>query len=334
MIRPLVLALAAFLSIPAAPAPVAAAPPEDHKPSFPIEAEAEAFVARRPRQELLQDDVFVAALVELAKSGLPPRSQADAFALMQERIGWLFAGTARLFPKMGYAQTQAMILSAYFQYQGKMPSGLDVGPLLAFAEAARNDHPLRASNALLLATILNRGAAIDAVRLAIDPKKIAATPVPAIDLHNVSLAAALTGEPKIVSILVDLLPHTSSEESREDILAATGIYRIDEIRDKVEAFVRETFPASFDRSVKTALMVLVHGSEQGHFRDFYKSLAKDPASIKTLRDYWDAKFPDSLQSDDPAKQPLKIWDGFTVTVENEGAWVRFGETYRYWVTFK
>src|SRR5262245_59977507 len=84
-----------------APAPQrgAGAAPDDHKPSFPIEADAAAFVARHTREELAQDEVFVKVLTELARSDLSLKSKADAFVLMQERIGWLFAGTARLFPK-------------------------------------------------------------------------------------------------------------------------------------------------------------------------------------------------------------------------------------------
>jgi hypothetical protein len=307
---------------------------DDHKPSYPIEADAEGFVNKHTREELSQDDVFVAVLQDLARSDLPPRSKADAFALMQQRIGWLFSGAARLFPGCGYFQTQTMILSTYFQYQQKMPAGLDVAPLLAFAKESRGDHPLRASNALLLATILNRAAAYDAVKKAIDAKSIASAKVPAIDLHNLSMSAALTADPKVVARLLELLPQTESEESREDLLAATGIYRNDELREAVEGFLRKSFPASFDNSVQTALMVLAHAGPVDHFREFYKSLGKDADSIDKLRKFWDSGFRDRLQSDDPKKQPLKIWDGFAVKVEAEGAWVTFGDSYRYWVSFK
>src|SRR5271166_4196923 len=48
-----------------------------------------------------------------------------------------------------------MILSTYFQYQQKMPADLNVEPLFDLARKTRGDHPFRASNALLLATILN-----------------------------------------------------------------------------------------------------------------------------------------------------------------------------------
>jgi hypothetical protein len=165
-------------------------------------------------------------------------------------------------------------LSTYVEYQQKMPPGLEVGPLLAFASESRKDHPFRSSNALLLATILNRKAAKEAVVKAIDAKAIATANVPAIDLHNVAMAAALTGDPKVVERALSLLPGTESEESREDLLAVTGIYRTDAIRTAVEEFVRKKFPASFDNSVQTALMVLAHAGPPDHFRDFYKSLAR------------------------------------------------------------
>jgi hypothetical protein len=306
----------------------------DHKPSFPIEADAEVFVAKHTREELSRDDVFVAVLQDLAKSDLSPRSKADAFALMQERIGWLFAGTARLFPNLGYFQTQTMILSTYFGYQQKMPPEFEVGPLLAFAKESRGNHPLRSSNALLLAIILNRAAAHDAVIKAIDAKLISSAMVPAIDLHNLSMAAALTGDPKVVARAVALLPGIESEESREDLLAATGIYRNDELREAVEKFLRERFPASFDNSVQTALMVLAHAGPADHFREFYKSLGKDPDGIDKLRKFWDSGFRDPLQSDDPKRKSLKTWDGFTVNLEKEGAWITFGDSFRYWLSFQ
>ena len=307
---------------------------EDHKPSFPIEAEAEAFVAKHPREELSRDDVFIATLQELAKSALSPKAKADAFALMQERIGWLFNGTARLFPGHGYFQTQTLIASTYFQYQQKMPDGLEVGPLLTLAKETRADHPMRASNALLLATILNRKASVEAVSSAIDPKLIASAKVPAIDLHNLAMASALTADPKVVGKALTLLPETASEESREDLLSACGIYQNDDLRTAVEAFVRARFPGSFDNSVQTALMVLAHAGPPDHFREFYKSLGTDKDSIDKLRAFWDSGFRDRLQGEKPGQSPLKIWDGFNVRLENDGAWVSYGDSYRYWLSFK
>jgi hypothetical protein len=56
---------------------------ESREPSFPIAAEAKAFVGRFDRTELAKDDVFAKVLVELAKSDMPAEAKADAFALMQ-----------------------------------------------------------------------------------------------------------------------------------------------------------------------------------------------------------------------------------------------------------
>lgn len=332
---------AAFLVLAVSP-PTAAEPPSgketDRRPSFARAAEAEAFVARFDRTELVRDEVFVKVLQDLARSDLTPQAKADAFTLMQERIGWLFVGAARLFPGCGYAQTVAMTLSTYFQYQQKMPDGLDVGPLLDLARTSRADHPLRASNALLLATILNRKASKEAVEKAIDAEAIAKAPVPAIDLHNLAFAAALTADPKVVGRVLSLLPTMKSEESREDVMAVTGIYKVDELRDPIEAFVRRSFPASFDQSVQTAVCVLAHAGPPDHFRTFYKSLGdltKDEADIETLRRFWDSGFRDRLQSDDPAQSPLKIWDGFSLDLESpEGGWISFGKTFRCWISFK
>jgi hypothetical protein len=310
--------------------------PGDKKPSFAIDPAAEAFIGKFDRTALLKDEVFIKALEDLAKSEISAAAKADAFALMQQRVGWLFVGAARLFPGKGYAETQAMVLTTYFQYQQKMPKGLEVGPLLELARTGRNDHPLRASNAILLAVILNRESAKDAVRKMIDVKAIEATPVPAIDLHNLGLAAALTVDPKVVAAAVALLPKIESEESREDLVVVTSIFQDDDLRGKIEQFTRSRFPASFDNSVQTALIVLAHAGPPDHFREFYKSLGdltKDKKDIELLRKFWDSGFRDRLQSDDPAKSPLKLWDGFTFTLENGGGWITFGKSFRYWISF-
>ncbi len=315
----------------------AAADDKDTKPSFPIAAEAQTFVGRYDRMELVKDAVFVKVLEELAGSKLSPEAKADAFALMQERIGWLFVGAMRLFPKAGYAQSIAMILSTYFQYQEKMPAGLEVGPLLDLARSARDAHPLRASNALLLATILNHKAAKDAVRKAIDAKAIAKASVPAIDLHNLCLAAALVRDPETIRKLVHLLPDIDSEESREDVISATSIYQDEKLRDKIEQFVRHRFPGSFDNSVQTALIVLAHAGPPDHFRTFYKSLGdltKDKKDIDRLRDFWDKGFQDPLQANNAAGTALKIWDGFTFTVANDGGTITDRKSFHYWINFK
>jgi quinoprotein glucose dehydrogenase len=334
----------AFGLEPAANSPAAGASDEpakpeklDKKPSFAIEPAALAYVGKFDRMALFKDETFVRALKDLAASDLSPAAKADAFALMLERIGWLFVGAARLFPGRGYAETQAMIVTTLVEYEQKMPKGLEVRPLLELARTARNDHPLRSSNALLLATILNREAAKDAVRKAIDLKAIEAAQVPAIDLHNLSLAAALTADPKLVGELVALLPKIHSEESREDLIAITLNYRTDELRGQIEQFVRTQFPALFDNSVQTALIVLAHVGPPNHFRDFYKSLGdlnKDKKDIDLLRKFWDRGFRDRLQPDEQALSPLKIWDGFTLTLDNKGGWVTFGKSFRCWISFE
>ena len=307
----------------------------DRKPSFAVEPAAEAFVRKYGRVELTKDEVFVRALEELARSDLPPAAKADAFALMQRAIGWLFTGATRVFPGTSYPQTQAMILSSYFQYGQKLPEGLDVGPLLELARAERARHPLRPSNALLLATIINRKAAHDAVARAVDWKAVEACPVPAIDLHNLALAAALTGDPRVVADLLALLPKVESEESQEDLIAATGIFADVRLRDPIEAFARAQFPAKFDNAVQTALIALIHLGDEAHFRAFYKKLgddAHDEAAIDRLRKFWDDGFRTPFQAD-PSKSALKIWDGFTFSIDKDGGWISFGKDYRCWISF-
>jgi hypothetical protein len=307
------------------------------EPSFPIASDAKTFVGRFDRAEIAKDDVFVNVLVDLAKSGMPAEAKADAFALMQERIGWLFVCAARFFPNESYARTIAMILSTYFQYQQKMPADLKVEPLLDLARKTRGDHPLRASNALLLATILNPKASKESILKAIDARAIEDATVPAIDLHNLSLSAALALDPTVVTKLLSLLPDIQSEESREDVIAATVIFKNDKLQAMVEQFVRQHFPSLMDNSITTALIVLALAGPPDHYRDFYKSLGdltKEKNDIDWLRKFWDSGFRDPLQADPAKGSALKIWDGFTLKLENDGGTITDGRSFRYWISFK
>jgi hypothetical protein len=121
------------------------------------------------------------------------------------------------------------------------------------------------------------------------------------------------------------------------VIAVTSIFEDEKVRGKIEDFVRKRFPGSFDCSVSTALIVLVHAGPQDHFRDFYKSLGdltKNKKDIDRLREFWDSGFRDPIQGDGKSGTPLKIWDGFTFTVGKEGGPITYGKSYRYWISFK
>jgi len=309
--------------------------PEDRTPSYEVAQAARDFVGRFERQELFDDDTFIRTLRELARSDLPPEAKADAFILMQERLGWLFAGAARLFPNQGYAQTAAAMLSTYIQYQEAMPKDLDVEPLLDLAKTARADHPFRSSNALLLATILNHEQAKPAVREAIDFEAIQAAPVPPIDLHNLAFAAALTRDDGIVLELLGLLPKIPGEENREDVIVATVIYReFQPLQHALREFVKREIPNQYDRSIQTALIVLAFTEPQDEFTEFCQSLREivDDATRQRLIDLWDSGFQEDLAQAQEGRQALKLWDGFTFELkEREGSWIRYGDSFRHWI---
>jgi hypothetical protein len=309
---------------------------DERKASYDIGPKAQEFIAPVARADWLKDDVFVAKLKELAASDLPAGDKADAFAQMQAKLGWLFLGVTKLFPGQGYAQTYAGIATTFFRYQEKMPADLDIASLLELARKGRGDHPFRASNAVLLAVVLNHRAAKDAVVRAIDGPAIESAPVPAIDLHNLALAATLTRDPRVVAKLFGLLPHLDSSESREDVIVATSIYRDVALRDRIESFVKAEFPARFDNAVRSALLLLARHGPPDHFRAFYKELGDLPdvgrTDVLKLSKFWDDGFRDALQLEArEGKVVTKVWDGFEVKPLDDGMVVRFGDSFRAFV---
>jgi uncharacterized protein YndB with AHSA1/START domain len=67
---------------------------------------------------------------------------------------------------------------------------------------------------------------------------------------------------------------------------------------------------------------------------FVDELIREKLEQFVRRHFWDAGFRDRLQSNDPARSPLKIWDGFTFTLGDGGATITQGESFRYWISFR
>ena len=80
-------------------------------------------------------------------------------------------------------------------------------------------------------------------------------------------------------------------------------------------------------------MVLAHARPLERFQKFYKSLGKDKESIETLSKFWTrASRPPAIRR--PGAAAAEDLGRLTVTLENTGAWVTHGDSYRYWLSFK
>ena len=90
---------ACFLIIAAGDRPLCAADDaRAREPSFPISAEAKAFVDRFDRTELVKDEVFVKVLLELARSELSAEAKADAFASCRSESAGCSSAPPGFFP--------------------------------------------------------------------------------------------------------------------------------------------------------------------------------------------------------------------------------------------
>ncbi len=309
------------------------APAED---TVVFEKAAREYVGQYTTAELFQDDVFVEVLQDLAQSKLTPEAKVDAFILMQQRIGWLFVGMVQMPPKWAYARWSGAQVSTYFQYAFVMPQGIDVADLLELADVEDErwtTDPLRPSNALLLASILNHEAAGAAVAKAIDLEAVRATPVPPITIHNLAFAAMLTRDPEQVHRMIVWLPEVIYEESREDLVNLAMVYRTDPVKDALEQFVTEAKADFNDNAVVGALKALSAITPEERFEAFFQARLTevDPERRAEFESLRDQQFPDRLARRTLAEgmSMTKIWDGFVLQALSDRFVIEFSDRFRY-----
>ena len=312
-------------------ATISLAPEAEKVTSFPLSAAAIRRVEPLAARDLGDDAHFVATLLRiLEEKDLESSEKVDAFYLMLRKIGWEFSGSVRLFPGSTYHQTFLGMASTYFGYQQRVEAAsMDPAPFLALANTGCDENVVRCSHALLLATILDSKRSAESVRTLLDPGKIRASEVPDILLHNLALSVMLTRDFELARKLASLLRDTTSEEGQEDILCAMSIFDDAQLTASLKEFLREALTTKWDSAVEIGFVGLAHRLPEADFRAFYSQLTagvSDPARRERLVAIEKDDFAPLFQS--APSGWIKVWDGFSVSLFDDGMVLRYGSSFR------
>jgi len=271
------------------------------------------------RQALLNDAFFLAELTRVLDSPLAAEAKVDAFVLLLDKIGWLFAGSVPVPARRSYTEMFGGISGTFFQYQEQLAQQTrDVAPFLTIANSQCNTHVIRCANALLLASLLDRDTARGAIDRAATPEKLQQAEVEAVFLHGLVLSAVLTRNADSVLRLGGLLYETKLEEGREDIIAALAIYPSPESTAILQAFVRRDLPQRFDNATDGALDVVRQRSGSDEMAAWLSDLSENqpPETRARLQQGETQEF--AHRPNAGMGHFRKIWDGFDVTVYDDG----------------
>ena len=316
----------------ATPVPGKPTPDAEKIPSFPVSKAAAAIIDPLDRRELMEDATFLTTLrTVLGDRRLSAVDRTDAFYLMLRKVGWEFTGTVRIFPQRNYAQTFSGTASTYLSYQDRLVDlRYDPAPLLAIAAADCAKNVVRCSHALLLSTIVNPKASAPKLKPLIAVGVLERAEVPPIFLHNLSLAVVLSRDFSLASQLGSLLSHVDAEEGQEDILCAVGMFNAPEMPAAVRSFLQEALKSKFDAAVETGIFVLHRQLEGLAFEQAYSDLLDAPSAPESrtrLVELQQSNFA-SLTGFRERSGWVKIWDGFSVTMYDDGMVLTHGAKFR------
>jgi hypothetical protein len=298
------------------------APESAKRWSFEIAPAARQMVGELDPQALLDDAFFLRQLARILGSPIAPEAKVDAFVLLLDKIGWLFAGSVPVPAGRSYTEVFGGIAGTFFQYQEQLDQQTwDVAPFLIIADSQCGGHAVRCSNALLLAVLLDRDTARTAIDRAATPENLRSAQVEAVFLHGLALSTVLTRDAQTVLRLGGLLYETKLEEGREDIIAALAIYPSSESTAILRAFVRRDLPQRLDNATDNALDIVNQRSPAVEVEAWLLGLSQDlPTETRArLRERHAQGFAHRPEAGMGLFR--KTWDGFDVTIYDDG--IRF-----------
>jgi hypothetical protein len=307
------------------------APEEARKSSFEISPKAIEAIQPLDGRSLASDPEFVRRLREVLENpNFDDADKADAFFLMRMKFDWVFLGAVMIPPGYSYDRIFGMYLKTYRDYGKALEYGSDVSGLLQVAKRSEPENIIRSSSALLLAAVLDPEATRETVIVLSDPDRIADSVAPPIVIHHLALCAALcnVGDEGFTQ-LAALMSRSPYEESQEDILLALAYTDSPHNRTLIEKFAEEYAPKKFDIAVQLALSIMRSRQKPEVFK-----LTIDQITAKCESDQVKQSILDWSQAAlrpvgpfHPQRGIMKVWDGFTATLYNDGSRLTFGDQF-------
>src|SRR5688572_18906060 len=307
------------------------APPEARKPTYVISDKAHAMIDPLDARTLADDAAFVKTLRGVLKNpDFTDADKADAFFLMRMKFDWAFIGAASIPPRFSYASVFKLYLETYGGYRKALGKGHDVKGLLELAKLSEAKDIARACSALLLAAVLDPEATRETVVALCDEKLVAASAAPPIAIHHLALCAALCGVgDEGLTKLAALMSRFPFEESQEDILLALAVAEGPRTRELIRQFAEQHAPRKFDQAVQLALTIVRSRQTPEEFGAWIQPLAAKAESEEVKKSIldWAAAKAKPIGPSNRQGGWMKLWDGFKVTVYDDGARLEFGEKF-------
>lgn len=274
------------------------------------------------------DDAFFNGMLKkiVIDKRFAEKEKVFLFYLMQKKLGFGFFGVAYLPPKQNYYECQAGKMLTYDKTAADFKElHYNVRALLTLVDSNLQKDVLVASNALLLATLLNPDSCVKALERYSEFETITHSKHPDIFNHYVCLSASLIQSPVVVEHLLQNLDRFEKAEYKEDVLCA--IYSKTHSFSKIKDYILSEKNPNNDLSIQTALCVLAAKVPQATYEKSLKSFiseSKDKWKTELMRKILKNEFTSDYRLSNAELIVTKIWPGVTASVYSEGVLISDG----------
>lgn len=249
------------------------------------------------------------------------KEKVQLFYLMQKKLGYAFVGINYLPPKHNF---YTFHLSETYTWLKTKVSFRDLNynirPLIALVDSNMSKDAIVASNALLLATLLNPDSVTKAVEHFLDKNVISATKNPNIFNHYLCMSASINQSPLMVEKLTSNILAFEEGCLKEDAICA--LYS----KNNPVGFIKDYVMAEKNPlnvlAIQTALCALEKKVPEATFDKSVKSFmqeSKDKWKKELFKNILDKKVPFNYNISDMEQIVTKTWDHVTLSMYLDGA---------------
>ena len=269
------------------------------------------------------DDEFFNALLKkiVLDKQFTDKEKVQLFYLMQKKLGFAFVGVNYLPPKQNYFNFfMGEILTWQKTRLSLKDLNYDPSSLLVLVDSFRTRDAIVASNALLLATLLNADASAKSLEHFSEGQIILESKNSDIFNHYLCISAALKQDSLITKNLVKNVLSFKSEPFIEDVLCA--IYTKNNLVSTIKDYILQEQNPQNELGVQTALCALSAKVPPATFQKSVKSFISETKELwkkDICKNILANKIPFNYSITNKEQIVTKKWDAVVLSLYADGA---------------
>jgi hypothetical protein len=273
------------------------------------------------KSSYFDDDFFNSFLKKIiTDKQYSDKEKVQVFYLMQKKLGYAFVGVAYLPPRQSYFDFHLGQVMTWQKTKASLKDlNYDPSALLTLVDSNRVHDAILASNALLLATLLNTDSVIKKLEFYSSSETIMRSKNPGIFNHCVCLCASLLQNEHIVNNLVFNLANFRQREAIEDVLCA--LYSKNNPVSSIKDYILSEKDPKNALCIETALCALAERVPEATFQKSVKgfiSESKDKWKTDLCKNILAKKIPYNYTLSSKDQVVSKAWGTVQINVYAEG----------------